>query len=91
MNEETKVFDEITTEEVTEEIIEATEESGNGVFYVVAGGATIAAISLLAWLGKKSKKLDDWRIKQLEKKGYVVTKPEPVEDEDEPCTISVIE
>lgn len=54
---------------------EPEETSGKGIS-VVAVGAVLAAIGVgVAVVRKRKGKLDEWRIKRLEKKGYVVTKP----------------
>ena len=83
MNEETKVFDEITTEEV-DTTIEAYEEESSGDGFAIIAVAVVTGITALGgWLLKKSGKLDEYRIKKLEKKGYVVSKPEPVEEDVE--------
>ena len=83
MNEETKVFDEITTEEVDTTIEAIEEESGGGLIAMgaIAFGALIAGIA--AFVCDRNGKLDERRIKKLEKKGYVVSKPEPVEEDVE--------
>lgn len=55
---------------------ESEETSGKGIS-VVAVGAIAAGIGLGIVAAKKCKgKLEDWKVKSLEKKGYVVTKPE---------------
>ena len=54
---------------------EPKETSGKGIS-VVAVGAVLAAIGVGVAVARKGKgKLDEWRIKRLKKKGYVVTKP----------------
>lgn len=80
MNEQTKVIDEIMTEEVDTTIEAIEEESGGSILGVLAVAAIAGATALGGWLLKKSGKIDEHRIKKLEKKGYVVTKPEPIEE-----------
>lgn len=80
MNEQTKVIDEIMTEEVDTTIEAIEEESGGSIFSVLAVAAIAGATALVGWAIKKSGKIDEHRIKRLEKKGYVVTKPEPAEE-----------
>lgn len=79
MNEE-KVFDEITTEEVDTTIEVNEEESGGDGFAIIAVAVVTGITAVAGWLLKKSGKIDEYRIKKLEKKGYVVSKPEPVEE-----------
>ena len=80
MNEETKVFDENTIEEVVEETVETYEESGGGLLGLGLVAAVAVASSVTAWWYSKSGKLDERRARKLEKKGYTVTRPEPVEE-----------
>lgn len=55
------------------EIDEYTETSGDGLIgKVVVGTVFAAAAGFAAW--KFRDKVDAWKIKRLEKKGYVVTK-----------------
>lgn len=83
MNEETMVFDEITTEEENTTVVVDEEESGGSAFVVIAFAAvTGIATAVGGWLLKKSGKIDEYRINKLEKKGYVVSKPEPVEENE---------
>ena len=80
MNEETKVLDEITTEEV-DTTIEAYEEESSGDGFAIIAVAVVTGITAIGgWLLKKSGKIEEYRFKKLEKKGYVVSKPEPVEE-----------
>ena len=65
------------------EVMDADENSGKG-FGIVKVGAVLAAIGVGIAVVRKSKgKLDDWRIRRLEKKGYTVTKPVVEETEAE--------
>lgn len=61
------------------------EETSGKRISVVAVGAIAAGIGLGIAVAKKCKgKLEDWKVKSLEKKGYHVTKPETeVVDSDE--------
>ena len=83
MNEETKVFDENTIEEVTEEAVELIEESDCGFLGLAIVAVAAVGSGVAAWWYSKSGKLDERRAKKLEKKGYTVVKPEPVEDVEE--------
>lgn len=54
------------------------EDSDNNILGKVLVGGLIAAIGFGAYVGvrklkKKGSKLDEWRIKKLEKKGFIVT------------------
>lgn len=87
MNEETKVFDENTIEEVAEETVEIIEESGSGILGLALVAAAAVGSGVAAWWYSKSGKLDERRAKKLEKKGYTVTRPEPVEEDVETVEI----
>lgn len=80
MNEETKVIDEITNEEVNV-AVEAIEENEGGLLGLVVLAAAGVATGVAAWWYKKSGKADEHRIKKLEKKGYTVIAPEVEEVE----------
>ena len=80
MNEETKVFDEITNEEVNV-AVDAIEESDDGLFTLILLGIATVGAGVGAWWYKKSGKADERRIKKLEKKGYTVIAPEVEEVE----------
>ena len=89
MNEEIKNENmdliEVEPQDMEDTIVES-EESGSGVLgKLVLGGVLLAAAGGgLAFLRKKNKdKIEERRIKQLEKAGYVVITPEPVEPNDE--------
>lgn len=57
------------------------EESGSGILGKVMIGAAIAGVGLGAVLLRKNRdKINEWRIRKLEKAGYVVAK---VEDNEE--------
>lgn len=77
----------VETEEVTNteemEMYEASTDSSVGTVVKILAGAAIAAGGILLY--KSRSKLDNWQIKRLEKKGYVVSLPEcevEVESED---------
>ena len=82
MNEETMVIDEFTTKEVDDTIDAIEEESGRRILRIIMVAAAAGATALTGWAIKKSGKIDEYRIKKLEKKGYVVSKPEPVEEDE---------
>lgn len=84
MNEEIKVFDENEIEEGVDAVIENIEEVGGGFEAVVVAGA-VAVIGIVGGVlykhrNKIADKMDARRIKKLEKKGYVIATPDPVED-----------
>lgn len=70
-----------TIEEVqTDELYAATEESNDGVLgKVLIGLGVIAVVGVAAWVHKNKDKLEAKRIAKLEKKGYVITRPEPID------------
>ena len=81
MNEETMVLDEISTEEEnTTFVVDEEDESSGDAFAIIAVAVVTGITALGGWLLKKSGKIDAYRIKKLEKKGYVVSKPESVEE-----------
>lgn len=80
--EENKTMEmEVVNDNEVMDAYESDENSDKG-FSIVKVGAVLAAIGVGIAVVRKSKgKLDDWRIRRLEKKGYTVTKPETdVED-----------
>lgn len=81
MNEETKVIDEITNEEVNV-AVEAIEENEGGILGLIVLAAAAVGTGVAAWYYKKSGKADERRIKKLEKKGYTVIAPEVTEEVD---------
>lgn len=92
MDEQTMVFDEITTEEENTTIVADEEESGGDAFAIIAVAVAAGITALGGWLLKKSGKIDEYRIKKLEKKGYIVSKPESEEDDDtESVPVSIVE
>lgn len=71
--------------DIAEEIEEVgvTPEITGGNLKKVAVGLGVGAVAVVtAWAIKNKDKLDEWRIRKLEKKGYTVIKPEPVEVEE---------
>lgn len=85
MNEEMKVEEmEIVNdrdEVISEDTCVELEESGNGIFGKLVFGAMIAGVGLgVAYLRKNRDKLDELRIKKLERKGYKVSKEDEFED-----------
>lgn len=85
-NEETKneimELDNDTEAEVYD--LEPEEESGNGILGKILIGAGVLAAGGLAALAYKNRaKLEERRIKKLEKKGYTVIRPEIEEVEED--------
>ena len=79
MNEENKNLEVIEDEEV--EVTEMEPEtSGNGVLGKLALGAAIVAAGSVILLRKTKAKREEFKIRQLEKKGYIITRPDEVED-----------
>lgn len=71
--------------DIAEEIEEVgvTPEITGGNLKKVAVGLGVGAVAVVtAWAIKNKDKLDEWRIRKLEKKGYTVIKPETVEVEE---------
>ena len=84
-NEETKneimELDNDTEAEVYD--LEPEEESGNGILgKILIGAGVLAAGGLAALVYKNRDKLEERRIKKLEKKGYTVIRPEQFVEED---------
>lgn len=81
--EENKVMEVETMEnnEVMENYEPVTEETGNGIPVAVVGAAVVGIGLGIAAVKKGKGKLTEWNIKRLEKKGYVVTKPEDIVEE----------
>lgn len=67
------------------EVADTTSKgAGKAIGLIVAAGIG-AAVVITAIVRKNKGKLTDWRIKRLEKKGYVVTKLEKADDANEGC------
>lgn len=84
MSEKTKMEEVIETIDDTEvEVydLEPEEESGGGLLKTVGILGLCGAVGAAA-LHFTKKKREEWTIKKLEKKGYIVTKTEVVDDED---------
>lgn len=66
--------------EVTEEVMTNVEvpeiQEGKGIGTIVIGLGLAAAAGVGAWLYKNRNKLEERKIKRLEKKGYIVVKSE---------------
>lgn len=87
MNEEIKVLDENEIEEVEMDMEEYPETSGKGILGLLALVGVAAGGAVGGLIYKNRNKLEEREIKKLEKKGYIITKPEPVEDvESEECS-----
>lgn len=81
MNENMKNFEELEVTEV-EIIEEDPETSGNGVVAKVVTTLVVGGLGALAWVKTKGKR-EARTIRNLEKKGYVVMKPEDFEATEE--------
>lgn len=71
--------------DIVEEIeeVNVTPEITGGNLKKLAVGLGVGAVAVAtAWVIKNKDKLDEWRIRKLEKKGYTVLKPEEVEEEE---------
>lgn len=78
--EEVKINENEIVEE--EDVCEAQEDSGSGILgKIVIGLGVAAAAGIGALVYKNRDKIEARRIARLEKKGYVITKPE-ADDED---------
>lgn len=83
MNEETKnEIMELDNDTEMEVYDMEPEDSGSGILGKVLIGAGVLAAGAVALAYKNRDKLEERRIKKLEKKGYIITKAEVVEDED---------
>lgn len=63
-------------------VCEDTDNSGENSIGVVLALAAAAVVGIGALIAKRKGKFDEWRIKRLEKKGYVVLKPDQVNSKD---------
>lgn len=82
-------MEEIKNTEAIEEVTEETDvmpefESSNKNFVgIITGLGSVGIAAVVALAIKHRDKIDEWRVRKLEKKGYTVTKPNIVEvDED---------
>jgi hypothetical protein len=79
-------MEEIKNEEVIEEVVENCDipevSSDNMIGKIVAGAVVVCTGALAALAYKNREKLDEIRIKKLEKKGYTVYKPEDDQYQD---------
>lgn len=80
MNEEIKVLDENEIEEVVMDNEEYPETSSNGILGVLALATVAVGGAVGGLIYKNRNKLEERKIKKLEKKGYIITRPDPVED-----------
>jgi hypothetical protein len=82
-------MEEIKNTEAIEEVIEATDVmpefdgSNKNLVGVIVGLGSVAVATAVGLAIKHRDKLDEWRVRKLEKKGYTVTKPIDVEVEDD--------
>ena len=79
MNEEMVTYEERENTEM--EVYNDHETSGGGILGKVLVGAGIVAAGAAALIYKNRDKLEARRIRKLEAKGYVITKPEVCEPE----------
>ena len=72
-------MEELMTNEVkdiTEAVVDECTNSGNGIRKIVVAGTVVVVAGVGALVYKNRTKLDEMRIKKLEKKGYIVYRPE---------------
>lgn len=83
MNVNTEEIEEIENLEETEamELYEDSDCSGVGLIVLAVGTAIVGAGAAL--YHKNKAKIEDWRIKRWEKKGYQITKLEEIQPEIE--------
>lgn len=75
---------EIRENEIEEVEMDETTEKGKGFIgkvLIVVGLAAVAGVAAFAY--KNRKKLEEKRIQKLEKKGYIVSKPETTDEDEE--------
>lgn len=87
MNEEMMTYEELDVVENTEvedTYVEPVSNGGISAVGAFVGGTLVAgAVGGAAWLWNKTKaKREELAVKKLEKKGYIITKAEIVEDID---------
>jgi hypothetical protein len=83
MEEFNKELIEEPMEVVVENIIEPAVSNKNGLIGLAVGlGVTVVA-GVGAWLLNKKGKFEEAEVRRLEKKGYVIQKPEAKEEEPE--------
>lgn len=82
-------MEEIKNTEAIEEVMEETDAmpefdgSNKNIVGVIIGLGSVGIAAAVALAIKHRDKIDEWRVRKLEKKGYTVTKPIVVEvDED---------
>lgn len=82
-------MEEIKNTEAIEEVMEETDampefdSSNKNILGVIIGLGSVGIAAAVALAIKHRDKIDEWRVRKLEKKGYTVTKPIVVEvDED---------
>lgn len=76
------LFQENDVLEVVEGIAES-DTAGGGLAKTIVVGAAALLTTLGVVAYKKRNKIDEWRIKRLEKKGYAVYKPQDAEEQQE--------
>lgn len=81
MNNEELNVEEVNLEEDVIVVCEDPEEEEGGALGLILLGAA-AVVGIGAFVLKRIGKIDEWRIKCLQKKGYVVLKPEEVEAQE---------
>lgn len=88
---------EIMTEEINEneeiEVYNEPEESGSGILgKVVIGALVVVGAGVAALIYKNKGKLDERRIRKLEKKGYIIQRPIDVDtDVDDESVVEEVE
>lgn len=82
MNEEMKNLEAIENTDVME-ICDDAVSSGNGIVGKLVVGAVVVGAGVAALLYKNRAKLEERRVRKLEKKGYVIYRPGDFDYEEE--------
>jgi hypothetical protein len=89
MNNEMNVED-VNLEEDVIVVCEDPDNSDENPVGAVIALAAAAVVGITALILKRKGKFDEWRIKRLEKKGYVVLRPDQVNNDDAECCEEIV-
>ena len=81
MNEE-RNYEVIENEDVEVEVYEEPETSSRGIGRIILGAGALVIAGTAVLVHKNRRKLEERKIKKLEKKGYVIIRPENPEEEE---------